>query len=433
MGKQKPYNLYKRKKKLKNGKVSTTYYYCINPSSGVPPSICRKEQRETTGCTTKSAGITFILSRIENLKKTRAHTESKQTLREYSEPFWIWETCPHVDRFRSEGKSITRNHVEIQRLVMQKHLFPDPIVETPLSEISRDTILQFRFRLIQKHGHGRTVQKMMSLLKTILKEAYFRKHIDRDPTVGIGKVKYEQTEVGTFTESELSQLFAEAPGIGKDKMDYTVFLIAATTGIRRGEILALRWQDIDFEQAFIKVEQALKERTEIGLPKWNKKRIVPIPHSTIEALWRLHEESIRTAPDDLILCYDDGTRLGGTWWKKRFTPAREKAGIDYQGRNLSPHSFRHTLNTLLRNQGVSDINLRAVFGWTSEKIQDGRHQRYPNCHRLRMFVVWHTVPDLSSYWERWNRMAAWVRYRLRNLQRYSDWFGQCLVLYSLAL
>lgn len=370
MARQKPYNLYKRKKKLKNGKVSTTYYYSINPSSGVNPAICKKEQRKTTGSSTKSAAITFILDRIEKLKNTKARKKSDLTLREYAESFWIWETCPHVDRLRSEGKSITRNHVEIQRLVMQKHLFSDPIVETPLPEITRDTILQFRSRLIQKHGYSRTVQKVMSLLKTILKEAYFREYIDRDPTVGIGKVKYEQVEVGTFTEVGLKLMFADVPGIWKDRMDYTAFLLAATTGMRRGEILALRWVDVDLEQGFANVARAWKGRSEIGLPKWNKKRMIPIPNSMIDALLILREESIRTAPDDLILCYDDGSRLGGTWWKKRFTRAMEKAGIDYRGRNLRPHSFRHTLNTLLRSRGVSDINLRAAFGWAGEKTQE---------------------------------------------------------------
>lgn len=277
MARQKPYNLHKRKKKLKNGKETTTYYYSINPSSGVPPSICKQEQRKTTGCSTKSAAIAFVLDRIEELKNKSPRTKSELTLKEYAEPFWIWETYPHVDRLRSEGKSITRNHVEIQRLVMKKHLFPDPIVDTPLSEITRDSILQFRSRLIKKYGYSRTVQKVMSLLKTIMKEAYFREHIDRDPTVGIGKVKYEQREAGTFTEKELKSLFEEVPGFWKDWKDYTVFLLAATTGMRQGEVLALQWQDIHFDKGFTEVVRAWKGRTEIDLPKWNKKRVVPLP------------------------------------------------------------------------------------------------------------------------------------------------------------
>lgn len=377
MARQKPYNLHKRKTKLKNGKESTTYYYSINPSSGVSLALCKQEQRKSTGCSTKNAAISFVLDRIEELKIKSPRKKSELTLKEYAEPFWIWETCPHVDRLRSEGKSITRNHAEIQRLVMKKHLFPDSIVDTPITEITRDSILQFRSRLIQKHGYSRTVQKVISLLKTILNEAYFREHIDRDPTIGIGKIKYEPREVGTFTEKELKSLFKEVPGVWKDRKDYTAFLLAAATGMRRGEILALQWRDVHFEEGFIEVVRAWKGRTEIDLPKWNKKRIVPIPQYTIDALSRLHEESIRIAPDDLILCYDDGSRLGGTWWKKRFTRGVEAAEIDYKGRNLSPHSFRHTLNTLLRSRGLSDVNLQAAFGWTGEKMQENYTHMQP--------------------------------------------------------
>jgi len=256
MGREKPYNLYKRKIKLKNGKDSVVYYYSINPSSGLRSTICKSEQRKTTGCTTKYEATSYVLSRIEELKSQKARKASDLSFREYVEPFWIWETCPHVDRLRGEGKSITRNHVKIQRSVMVNHLFTDTIVSIPLSEITRDDILQFRSRLINKHGYTRTVQKAMGILKTILKEAYFREHIDRDPTVGIGKIKYEQKEAGVFSPEELRILFSDIPGVWMDLKGYCAFLLAATTGMRRGEILALQWRNIDFDQGVITIEQA---------------------------------------------------------------------------------------------------------------------------------------------------------------------------------
>lgn len=46
------------------------------------------------------------------------------------------------------------------------------------------------------------------------------------------------------------------------------------------------------------------------------------------------------------------------------------AGIDYKSRNLKPHSFRHTLNTLLRNAGQDPAKIRATLGWQQEKTQD---------------------------------------------------------------
>ena len=370
MGREKPFNLYKRRIKLKNGRDSVVYYYSINPSSGLPRNICQTEQRKTTGCSTKSEAASFVLNRIEELKSRKARKASTLTLREYAEPFWIWETCPHVERLRSEGKSITKNHVKIQRSIMENHLFPDPIVSIQIGEITRDDILQFRSRLIKKLGLTRTVQKTMGVLKTILKEAYFREHIDRDPTVGIGKIKYEQKEAGIFSKEELKRMFSSVPGIWSDIKGYCAFLLAATTGMRRGEILALRWKDIDFDHGVITVERAWKGKDEIGLPKWNRKRVVPVPEKTLSALFVLRDESIRIAPIDLVFCYDDGSRLGETWWKKRFTKAMEMAGIDYRSRNLKPHSFRHTLNTILRDAGQDPAKIRASLGWQQEKTQD---------------------------------------------------------------
>jgi len=253
---------------------------------------------------------------------------------------------------------------------MENHLFTDTIVSIPVGEITRDDILQYRSRLIKKLGQTRTVQKAMGVLKTILKEAYFREHIDRDPTVGIGKIKYETREAGIFSSEELRALFAEMPGVWKDSMGYCAFLLAATTGMRRGEILALQWKNIDFDHAVITIEQAWKGRGEIGPPKWNSTRIVPVPEKLLSALAALKDESIRIAQNDFVLCYDDGSRLGDTWWKKRFMRAMEKAGIDYKGRNLKPHSFRHTLNTLLRNAGQDPAKIRATLGWQQEKIQE---------------------------------------------------------------
>jgi len=370
MGREKPFNLYKRKIKLKNGKESVVYYYSINPSSGLPRSICKNEQRKTTACSTKSEAVAFVLKRIEELKSKKARKASDLTLREYAEPFWIWDTCPHVDRLRSEGKSITRNHVKIQRSVMEKYLFSDPVSSISLGEITRDDILQYRSRLIKKLGRTRTVQKAVGILKTILKEAYFREHIDRDPTAGIGKIKYESKETGIFSAEEIRELFREAPGVWGDIKGYCAFLTAATTGMRRGEILALKWKDIDFSRGIIAVERAWKGKDELGLPKWNRKRIVPVPEKTLNALASLRDESIRISPDDFVFCYDDGSRIGDTWWKKRFTKAMEKAGINWKARNLRPHSFRHTLNTILRDAGQDPAKIRAFMGWQEERTQD---------------------------------------------------------------
>lgn len=289
----------------------------------------------------------------------------------YAEPFFQWDSCPHVRRLLNEGKSISRYHVKKLRRVLENHVFPDKIARLRISEIKRADILDFRERLIENMGYTRTVQQAVSVLETILKEAYFREEINRDPTAGVGVTKYQPAEVGIFSEEELRSLFPpDSPGPWKDLTGYAVFLTAATMGMRRGEILALTWECVHFNESYLEIRQAWKDRHEPGLPKWNKARTVPLPAMLAETLKRIKNRGNNTTPEDLIFCYDDGSRLGGTWWAKRFNAALETMEIDRKVRNLRPHSFRHTLNSILRDKGYDPAKIRAALGWADEVIQN---------------------------------------------------------------
>jgi integrase len=323
---------------------------------------------KSSGKTTKADAITVALEALES----PAEAPGGPTLRKYVEPFFVWETCPHVKRLVAEGKSITRYHVRDMRSIMENHLLTDPVVNVRLSALKRSHILDYRERLIEKLGYTRTVQNAVGVLKTILKEAYFREDISRDPTVGIGSTRYQPKEIGVFTAEELKKLFpTEPPGPWGDLTGYTVFLMAAMTGMRRGEILALTWECVNFQEKCIEIRQAWKDRHEIGPPKWGKTRVTPIPEQLSEALTRYRAQSSHAKADDLVFCYDDGARIGNTWWAKRFTAAMKKAKIDREKRNIRPHSFRHTLNSILREHGYDAARIRAALGWSTEDVQDG--------------------------------------------------------------
>ena len=90
------------------------------------------------------------------------------------------------------------------------------------------------------------------------------------------------------------------------------------TGLRRGEILALRWQHIDFDRQCVAVCEAWKGGKEMGPPKWDHLRVVPISSRTIHRLYRLRAESVRTTLGDYVFGYDDGSPIRETWWRKRF-------------------------------------------------------------------------------------------------------------------
>ena len=93
-------------------------------------------------------------------------------------------------------------------------------------------------------------------------------------------------------------------------------------------------------------------------------------------------ETLKTAIEQLDMMVDSkGERRGVTWFQKRFKKAMKEAKIDTASRRLTAHSFRHSLNTTLRDQGVPDEKIRAAMGWSNPGTQatythwDIRHLR----------------------------------------------------------
>lgn len=318
-------------------------------------------------------------------KKQKQCISGLKTFREYAEPYFVWGTCPRVERKLDERKTIGKTHVKKSRRWLEKYVFDDPFALLMMDQIKRADILDLRKRLKQKTGIN-TVNKVVSTVKTVLSEAYFRNDIDYNPGSQIGNINYDKREKGILTQEELHELFNEIPGHWSDLRTYCVFNTAAKTGMRCGEVLALMWSGIDFSEYVFDICQAWSDRSTLGLPKSRRKRRIPVVFSVIEPLKLLHEESIRISSTDLVFCYDDGSRLGATWWRKNFCKTLVRAGLavkepkqyrDKKGRKrviykyknkrgkwITPHSLRHSLNSHLLSAGCDILKVRAYLGWS---------------------------------------------------------------------
>jgi len=144
-----------------------------------------------------------------------------------------------------------------------------------------------------------------------------------------------------------------------------------TTGMRRGEILALRWADVSFQEMSISVEQAWKTTTELGKPKWEKTRIEPMPRILAKRLEKIREIARNPLPADLVFCYPGGRRFSVSWWARRFDRMLERMGIDKRRRNLKPHSLRHTYATLLARHKVHRETRMNILGHSQDRTHDG--------------------------------------------------------------
>lgn len=348
-----PYTLLRRK----GAKV---YYYRLG---GDPIRRAR-----STGKTLKHEAKEYVEQLL-----ARGALSADMDLAKFLEPYYGWETCPHVARLRAEKKQVGEQHVRHQRALLDKYVLTDAIAHENVHELRRHHILDFRQRLLAQGLSDRQANRIIGALKTCLKEGVYREELDRDPTAGIGNIRQELAERGVFTQEELRHLFPrEGNGPWTDLRAYTAFLVAATVGARRGEILALRWRDVDLTEATLNIEKAWKDDTTLGDPKWGKiRKGIPIPATTVARLRELHRTSLHVLPDALVFHNGDGSRLSTRWWQTEFRAAIKKANINTEARRLTAHSFRHSLNTILRDQGVPAEKIRATMGWTNEKTQDG--------------------------------------------------------------
>lgn len=131
----------------------------------------------------------------------------------------------------------------------------------------------------------RTALHIYRIFKLALKQAVGWRLIKSNPMDGLEAPSPDKPEIDVLDKAETAKLLKAAEG----RPIYTTILLAVTTGMRRGELLALRWSDIDFLEGHLDVNQALVDTKDKGLefkaPKSRAgKRRISLPAITLEEL-----------------------------------------------------------------------------------------------------------------------------------------------------
>jgi integrase len=124
------------------------------------------------------------------------------------------------------------------------------------------------------------------------------------------------------------------------EQDAAIYLTAAFTGLRRSELLALRWRDVDFAGSVIRV-RASHAGSQLTTPKSGKVRSVAMAPDVATALARLAERDQWTSDDDLVFVGELGSYLDGSAVRRRYTAALKRAGL----RPLRFHHLRDKFGT----------------------------------------------------------------------------------------
>jgi integrase len=144
----------------------------------------------------------------------------------------------------------------------------------------------------------------------------------------------------------------------EDAQDAELVRMAAYAGLRRGELVALRWRDVDFGGQKLIVRRALSGETEVRSTKSRRAREVPLPDQAAAALQRLRLRGEFTGPDDYVFANRFGRRLDPSALRRRYERARDATGLD----PLRFHDLRHTYGSLLVAGGMDLPSVKAAMG-----------------------------------------------------------------------
>jgi integrase len=248
-----------------------------------------------------------------------------------------------------------------------------------LDEIDVDLVEAF---IATKRAEGKAIKSVrnyLGLLQAIFALALKRGWCAANPVAAIDKPRDRQDhDIRYLNGDELEELLRATPDTELGRLERTLYLTAAMTGLRRGELLALRWQDVDFEAGVIRVRRTYS-RGEFGTPKSRRSnRAVPLAERVATSLHGRRGESRFRSDSDLVFAHPDiGDVLDPSKVRKRFQAAARRAGL----RPVRFHDLRHSFATRLAAAGAP---LRALQEWMGHADQ-----------RTTM-IYSHFAPDLTQ-------------------------------------
>ncbi|RJQ30570.1 MAG: site-specific integrase [Peptococcaceae bacterium] len=206
-----------------------------------------------------------------------------------------------------------------------------------------------------------------------LKQAVKQKLIINNPAEFTSRPAVRYKEIAPLTANEVAKYLAAA----KPGRLYPAFLLDITTGLRRGELLALHWKDVNLETGVLTVRESLSRVEDTATGKTSLvfsepktmagKREVPILPDVVKEL-KTHrakqaEERLKLGSayedNDLVFCTAEGKPLEPRGFLRKHKQLLEKAGLRGE---LRVHDLRHTFGTMLAQAGENPKNLQEIMG-----------------------------------------------------------------------
>ena len=322
--------------------TSWTAYWRVDTPAG-------ERQQTKGGFGTKAEASKFINQTLQALAVGEYAEPNKMTLDEYLVHRWM----------PLRAISLRPSTLNMYEVNIRVHVAPS-IGRVKIQQLTPDHLDGFYTKLVKQGLSPKTVRNIHVMLHKALKDAVRKNIIPRNVADAADPPKLNKADKPPMKVWEPADLHRFFEGM-KDHRLYAAYLLAATTGMRRGEVIGLRWQDVNFDQRYLEIFQTvLTVSYEItyGKPKTARgQRKVTLDPETIVAL-REHQARQRVErkahgssyiDNDLVFARDNGEPIHPDYFSQTFDRTVLRLGLP----KVRLHDLRHTHATLGLASGVS--------------------------------------------------------------------------------
>ncbi len=336
-------------RKRKDGRWEGRYTAGINPENGkqIFKNVLGKTQAEVK----------------EKLKKALADSQQLDLAKQgkYTVGTWmdVWFENVAKIKVRPSSHQTYRGYID-------NHIKPN-IGNIPLEKLTTMELQKFYRKLLTKGRverieskdqpkglSAKTARNVNQVISSAMDFAIAQKIISENPCKAVALPKIEHKEMQTIPAEQLQAFLTEAKATGV----YEMYYIELATGLRRGELLGLKWEDIDMQQGIIRVRRQIArvdgKIVEAPLKTKNSYRTVTISPQAIEVL---KVQKAKTN-DQYVFPSPNGGPISPDSVNNMLKRVLERAGIP----KVRFHDLRHTFATIALQNGVDIKTVSGMLG-----------------------------------------------------------------------
>jgi integrase len=250
----------------------------------------------------------------------------------------------YVDEWMDERKNtISGRTWRVQESMLRNRVKPH-IGDCRLCKLSAKDVRGMYRRLVKDGLSPSTIGRIHAIFKQSLRDAVREKYIRTHPLDDVKPPKQMRKEKDVLTPDEVRRLLDAVEG---DRFE-CAFYLCSLVGLRIGECLALRFEDIDLERGTIRIERTLYHGECTETKTESSRRVLALPQRVLQPLVRLCE--VHANPSGYLFATSSGKPVDvSNFYRWSWKPALRRAGLP---ESITPHLLRHGTASLLLNQGV---------------------------------------------------------------------------------